>query len=77
MLKARHMATGTAKWFDDAKGFGYIEREDGEQRFVHYAAIQGEGLKSLDEGATAGLDVEEDAEGPRAANARVIRTRAR
>jgi cold shock protein len=62
------MATGTVKWFDDAKGFGFIEREDGEDVFVHYSAIAGEGYKSLSEGAEVEFDVEEDAKGPRAAN---------
>ncbi|MEA3399970.1 MAG: cold-shock protein [Armatimonadota bacterium] len=62
------MATGTVKWFDDAKGFGFIEREDGEDAFVHYSAIEGEGYKSLAEGAKVEFDVEEDPKGPRAAN---------
>jgi CspA family cold shock protein len=62
------MATGTVKWFDDAKGFGFIEREDGEDVFVHYSAIAGEGYKSLSEGAEVEFDVEEDPKGPRAAN---------
>jgi len=62
------MATGTVKWFDDAKGFGFIEREDGEDVFVHYSAIVGEGYKSLAEGSKVEFDVEQDAKGPRAAN---------
>ena len=67
-MEARRMATGTVKWFDDAKGFGFIEREDGEDVFVHYSAIVGEGYKSLAEGAKVEFDVEEDPKGPRAAN---------
>ena len=64
------MATGTVKWFDDAKGFGFIERD--EDVFVHYSAIVGEGYKSLAEGAKVEFDVEQDAKGPRAANVVVI-----
>ncbi len=66
------MATGTVKWFDDAKGYGFIEREDGEDVFVHYSGIVGEGYKSLAEGAKVEFDVEQDAKGPRAANVVVI-----
>jgi CspA family cold shock protein len=62
------MATGTVKWFDDAKGFGFIERAEGEDVFVHYSAIVGEGYKSLSEGSEVEFDVEEDPKGPRAAN---------
>ena len=62
------MATGTVKWFDDAKGYGFIERADGEDVFVHYSAIAGEGYKSLAEGSEVEFDVEEDQKGPRAAN---------
>jgi len=62
------MATGTVKWFDDAKGYGFIEREDGEDVFVHYSAIVGEGYRSLTEGSEVEFDVEQDPKGPRAAN---------
>jgi CspA family cold shock protein len=62
------MATGTVKWFDDAKGFGFIERAEGEDVFVHYSSIVGEGYKSLSEGSEVEFDVEEDPKGPRAAN---------
>jgi len=67
------MATGTVKWFDDAKGYGFIERADGEDVFVHYSAIAGEGYKSLAEGSEVEFDVEEDAKGPRAANVVIIK----
>jgi len=62
------MATGTIKWFDDAKGYGFIEREDGEDVFVHYSSIVGEGYRSLAEGSEVEFDIEEDPKGPRAAN---------
>jgi len=68
------MATGTVKWFDDAKGYGFIEHEGGEDVFVHYSALVGEGYKSLAEGSEVEFDIEEDAKGPRAAN--VIVTKA-
>ncbi len=62
------MATGTVKWFDDAKGYGFIERADGEDVFVHYSSIVGEGYKTLSEGSEVEFDVEDDPKGPRAAN---------
>lgn len=62
------MATGKVKWFDDAKGYGFIERAEGEDVFVHYSAIAGEGYRSLTEGSEVEFDIEEDAKGPRAAN---------
>ena len=63
------MASGKVKWFNDAKGYGFIEREDGEDDvFVHYSAIQGEGYRSLTEGSIVEFEIEQDAKGPRAAN---------
>ena len=62
------MATGKVKWFNDAKGYGFIEREDGDDVFVHYSAITGEGYRSLAEGSTVDFEIEEDAKGPRASN---------
>lgn len=65
------MATGTVKWFNDAKGFGFIQQDDGgPDVFVHFSAIQGEGYKTLREGQAVEFDVEEDAKGLRAANVR-------
>lgn len=64
---------GKVKWFNDAKGYGFIEREDGgEDVFVHFSAIAGEGYRSLTEGAEVEFDVKQDTKGPRADNVRVI-----
>ena len=62
------MPTGKVKWFNDSKGYGFIEWADGEDVFVHFSAIAGEGYRSLPEGAVVEFDIEKDAKGPRAAN---------
>jgi CspA family cold shock protein len=65
------MATGTVKWFNDAKGFGFISRGDGEKDvFVHFSAIQGEGYRSLKEGDQVEFEVTQGAKGPQASNVR-------
>ena len=62
------MAEGTVKWFNDSKGFGFIEQEGGKDVFVHHSAIQAEGFKSLQEGDHVKFNVEEGAKGPSATN---------
>ena len=62
------MNRGTVKWFNESKGFGFIEREDGPDVFVHYSAIQSDGYKTLAEGATVSFDIVEGQKGPAAAN---------
>ncbi|MFQ5847987.1 MAG: cold shock domain-containing protein [Candidatus Methylomirabilales bacterium] len=60
--------SGTVKWFNDAKGYGFIERPDGPDVFVHYSSIQGGGFKTLSEGQSLEFDVVEGPKGEQAAN---------
>ncbi|MCX7653598.1 MAG: cold shock domain-containing protein [Fervidobacterium sp.] len=64
---------GTVKWFDAKKGYGFITKEDGEDIFVHYSAIQAEGYKTLKEGDKVEFDVQNGQKGPQAANVKVIK----
>ncbi|NYE07849.1 CspA family cold shock protein [Bacillus niacini] len=64
------MEQGKVKWFNAEKGFGFIEREVGDDVFVHFSAIQSEGFKSLDEGQAVTFDVEQGQRGPQATNVR-------
>ncbi|CAM4061514.1 cold-shock protein [Bacillus manliponensis] len=59
---------GKVKWFNAEKGFGFIEREEGDDVFVHFSAIQQDGYKSLEEGQAVEFDIVEGARGPQAAN---------
>ncbi|MGN7387890.1 cold-shock protein [Sporosarcina sp. SAFN-015] len=62
------MEQGTVKWFNAEKGFGFIEREGGEDVFVHFSAIQGDGFKTLDEGQSVTFEVEQGQRGLQATN---------
>ncbi len=66
------MAEGRVKWFNDAKGFGFIEVEGGPDVFVHFSAIEGQGFKSLQEGDRVTFDQEKGAKGPQAARVKKI-----
>ena len=66
------METGTVKWFNSSKGYGFISREAGEDVFVHFKSIVGDGYKTLDEGNKVEFDVEKGAKGLQAANVKVI-----
>ncbi len=61
------METGTVKWFNDAKGYGFISREEGEDVFVHYNAIEGDGYKSLEEGDRVQFEIGQGPKGLQAA----------
>jgi CspA family cold shock protein len=60
--------SGKVKWFNERKGYGFIEREDGDDIFVHYTAIQGDGFKTLAEGQSVEFDIVEGTKGKQAAN---------
>jgi len=67
------MVTGTVKWFDAAKGFGFIAPEEGgKDVFVHHTAINGEGYKTLDEGQKVTFDIEQGQKGPAAVNVTAV-----
>jgi cold shock protein len=67
------MASGTVKWFNDSKGYGFISQADGgDDVFVHFSAIAGDGFKSLTEGAKVEYEVEEGPKGPQARNVSIV-----
>lgn len=66
------MSTGRVKWFNNSKGYGFIESEGGKDVFVHYSAIQGQGYRSLEEGQAVEFEVQDGQKGPQAANVRLV-----
>ena len=66
------MAKGTVKWFNDSKGFGFIEQEEGDDVFVHHSAINASGFKTLREGDRVTFDIEQGQKGLAAANVTVV-----
>ncbi len=67
------MATGSVKWFNDAKGYGFISQEGGPDVFVHFSSIRAEGFKSLQEGDRVEFEIAQSAKGPHAANVVKVR----
>lgn len=65
------MSTGRVKWFNDAKGYGFIETTEGKDIFVHFSAVQMDGFKTLQEGQKVTFDIVDGAKGPQAANVRL------
>jgi CspA family cold shock protein len=66
------MANGIVKWFNEKKGYGFIEQEDGPDVFVHHSGISGSGFKNLNEGEQVSFDIEQGQKGPTAVNVTVV-----
>ena len=66
------MPEGMVKWFNEKKGYGFIQQDDGKDLFVHYTAVTGEGFKTLSEGQRVRFEVEETSKGPNAKNVQII-----
>ena len=73
LVRMSEMATGTVKWFNDSKGFGFIKQEGGEDVFCHHSAIVADGFRSLTEGQMVEFDVKRGPKGLQAENVRVVR----
>jgi CspA family cold shock protein len=72
ILEDRTLAEGTVKWFNDQKGYGFIEQDSGDDIFVHHSAIEGTGFKSLSEGDRVSFDVGQGQKGPAAENVKKL-----
>ncbi len=66
------MAQGRVKWFNNSKGYGFIEVEGGKDVFVHYSAVEGSGYRSLEEGQPVEFEITQGAKGPQASNVRLV-----
>ncbi len=66
------MAEGQVKWFNEKKGYGFIQQDDGKDLFVHFSAIQGDGFRTLKEGQRVTFEIEETSKGPKAKNVQLI-----
>ena len=70
-MKGRIMENGTVKWFSNQKGYGFIQKDDGDDIFVHFSAIQSEGFKTLAHGQEVIFEISEGPKGPQAANVNI------